>query len=181
MVQCRAICSLDLENVEASELTSTPLLFVDTAGANWDEELEPDGESKRNPQEAEFVLEKARQLVEAGVAAKDIAIIAPYAAQVRLLRSQNDLKSLEIDTVDGFQGREKECTLITLVRSNPIGEIGFLGDVRRMNVALTRARRKLIVVGDSATLGGNEFYQQMLEYFDSKQAYRSVWEEVEYD
>lgn len=166
----------DLESVEQNELTSSPLLFVDTAGANWDEELEPDGESKRNPQEADFILMKTRQLIDAGVNAKDIAIIAPYAAQVRLLRQKSEYRSIEIDTVDGFQGREKECVLITLVRSNSLGEIGFLGDVRRMNVALTRARRKLIVVGDSATLGANTFYQQMLQYFEANQAYRSVWE-----
>lgn len=168
----------DLEHVEHNELTSSPLLFVDTAGANWDEELEPDGESKRNPMEADFVLAKARQLVDAGVETRDIAIIAPYAAQVRLLREKNEFQAIEIDTVDGFQGRENECVLITLVRSNPYGEIGFLGDVRRMNVALTRARRKLIVVGDSATLGADTFYQQMLTYFESNQAYRSIWEEM---
>ena len=171
----------DLDSVDRVEITSSPLLFVDTAGANWDEELEPEGESRRNPKEAEFVLKKAKQLIDAGVDAADIAIIAPYAAQVRLLRDQNEFRSIEIDTVDGFQGREKECVLITLVRSNSQGEIGFLGDIRRMNVAMTRARRKLIVVGDSATLGGNEFYRSMLDYFGDNQAYRSVWEEVEYE
>ena len=84
---------------------------------------------------------------------------------------------MEIDTVDGFQGREKEAVLISCVRSNSTGEIGFLSDTRRMNVALTRARRKLIVVGDSATLGGHAFYTAMLSYFESIGAYRSVWEE----
>ena len=83
---------------------------------------------------------------------------------------------LEIDTVDGFQGREKEAVLISLVRSNDKGEIGFLADTRRMNVALTRAKRKLIVVGDSATLAGKEFYDSMLSYFDAAGGYRSVWE-----
>ena len=72
-------------------------------------------------------------------------MIAPYAAQVRLLREQLAVPGLEIDSVDGFQGREKEAVVISLVRSNPKGEIGFLGDVRRMNVAMTRARRKLLV------------------------------------
>lgn len=171
----------DLDSVDSTELTQSPLLFIDTAGANWDEELEPDGESKRNPKEAEFIMNKVKQLVESGVSAGDIAVIAPYAAQVRLLRENSAFKSLEIDTVDGFQGREKEAVLITLVRSNAIGEIGFLGDVRRMNVALTRARRKLIVVGDSATLANHAFYQKLIDYFEKNGAYRSVWEEQSYD
>jgi superfamily I DNA and/or RNA helicase len=86
---------------------------------------------------------------------------------------------LEVDTVDGFQGREKEAIVISMVRSNQRQEIGFLGDVRRMNVALTRARRKLLVIGDSATLGGHPFYSRLLEYFESLGAYHTVWEEDE--
>ncbi len=66
--------------------------------------------------------------------------------------------------------------LISLVRSNSTGEIGFLGDTRRMNVALTRARRKLIVIGDSATLGGHTFYSHLLEYFELHSAYKTVWD-----
>ena len=83
---------------------------------------------------------------------------------------------LEIDTVDGFQGREKEVIIFTMVRSNERREIGFLADTRRTNVALTRARRKLIVIGDSATLAAHRFYEGMLENFESLNAYRSVWE-----
>jgi len=78
--------------------------------------------------------------------------------------------------VDGFQGREKEAVVVSLVRSNRDGEIGFLEDVRRMNVALTRARRKLIVIGDSATITVHPFYQRMVTYFESVGAYHSVWE-----
>ena len=78
--------------------------------------------------------------------------------------------------MDGFQGREKEAVLITLVRSNQQGEVGFLAETRRMNVALTRARRKLIVVGDSATVGGHPFYSDLIDYVQSIDAYRSVWE-----
>ena len=106
-------------------------------------------------------------------------MITPYAAQVRWLRQQWTDGDLEIDTVDGFQGREKEAVLISCVRSNSQGEIGFLADTRRMNVALTRARRKLIVIGDSATLGGHSFYAALLEYFESIGAYHTVWEESE--
>ena len=167
----------DLPDVEQIELTQSPIQFIDSAGANWDEELEPDGLSKRNPKEAELILKKADALVAAGIDPKDIAIIAPYAAQARMIRRQCKHRHLEVDTVDGFQGREKEAVLITCVRSNPTGEIGFLSDARRMNVALTRARRKLIVIGDSATLGSNEFFAKLLSYFESVGAYGSVWTE----
>lgn len=167
----------DLPGIELSDATFSPVEFVDTAGAGYDEELEPDGESRRNPAEAELIRRKVQSLLDTGLAARDIAIIAPYAAQVRLLREMIDIERLEIDTVDGFQGREKEAVLISLVRSNANGEIGFLADVRRMNVALTRARRKLIVIGDSATIGTHLFYQQLMEYFEQIGAYHTVWEE----
>ena len=170
----------DVEGVVRTDLTSCPITFIDTAGADYDEELEPDGESRRNLQEAEIAIGNAHGLIEAGVSPGDIAMIAPYAAQVRWLRQLRDQrgldKTLEIDTVDGFQGREKEAVIITLVRSNKTGEIGFLSDTRRMNVAMTRARRKLIVIGDSATIGANEFFSRMLEYFEVVGAYHSVWE-----
>ena len=130
-------------------------------------------------QEARLVCRKVRALLEAGVVPGDVAVIAPYAAQVRLLRDLlRDVPGLEIDSVDGFQGREKEAVVFSLVRSNPEGEIGFLGDIRRTNVALTRARRKLLVIGDSATLASHPFYQRMLTYFESIGAYSSVWEET---
>jgi superfamily I DNA and/or RNA helicase len=138
--------------------------------------VEPEGESRRNPGEAELVGKQVQALLDAGVAARDIAVITPYAAQVRLLRQQLPIEGLEIDTVDGFQGREKEAVIISLVRANGTGEIGFLGDTRRMNVALTRARRKLIVIGDSATIAHHPFYRRLLEYFELHDAYGTVWE-----
>jgi ATP-dependent RNA/DNA helicase IGHMBP2 len=168
----------DLPHVASSPLTSTPLQFIDTAGAGYDEELEPDGESRRNPAEAQVVSRYVQHLVDAGVSPREIAVIAPYAAQVRLLRDQLSIAGLEIDTVDGFQGREKEAVIISLVRCNDKGEIGFLGDTRRINVALTRARRKLIVIGDSATIAGNRFYARLLDYFEGQGAYGTVWEEM---
>ncbi len=167
----------DLQGIGSDKFADEPVTFIDTAGAGWDEELEPDGLSRRNPREAELLLKKAQLLIEAGLSPTEIAVIAPYAAQVRLLRDQFEGEGLEIDTVDGFQGREKEAVLITLVRSNSKNEIGFLADRRRMNVALTRARRKLVVVGDSATLGGNEFYRAFFEYVESLGGYHTVWEE----
>ena len=103
-------------------------------------------------------------------------MITPYSSQARLLRGLISNPAIEIDTVDGFQGREKEAVVISLVRSNPSGEIGFLKDTRRMNVALTRARRKLIVFGDSATLGNHDFYLRLLNYFERFDAYGTVWE-----
>jgi superfamily I DNA and/or RNA helicase len=115
-------------------------------------------------------------LLGAGVPPAGIAVIAPYAAQVRLLRERLSVPGLEIDSVDGFQGREKEAVVISLVRSNASGEIGFLSDVRRMNVAMTRARRKLIIIGDSSTLATNAFYSRMIDYFQECGAYTTVWE-----
>jgi len=169
---------VDLPQVAANPLTDSPLAFIDTAGAGYDEELEPDGESRRNPQEADIVAKQVEALLGAGLSADGIAVIAPYAAQVRLLRERLGSLGMEIDTVDGFQGREKEAVVISLVRANAKGEIGFLGDTRRMNVALTRARRKLIVIGDSATIGGHPFYARLLEYFELHGGYRTVWEEL---
>jgi superfamily I DNA and/or RNA helicase len=167
----------ELPGVRPEPLTSEPVQFIDTAGAAYDEEIEPDGESRRNPQEAALVARKVQALLDAGVGAGDIAVIAPYAAQVRRLRELLPLPGLEIDSVDGFQGREKEAVVLSLVRSNAEGEIGFLADVRRLNVALTRARRKLLVIGDSATLAVLPFYRRLFEFFEALGAYQTVWTE----
>ena len=78
--------------------------------------------------------------------------------------------------MDGFQGQEKDIIYISMVRSNDTGEIGFLNDVRRMNVALTRARKKLVVIGDSATLSYHPFYKDFLAYIEKIDAYKSAWE-----
>jgi len=167
----------DLPAVTSSPLTDCPVHFIDTAGASYDEETEPNGDSRLNPLEAELVVKKINELLEAGVSAETIAVISPYSAQVRLLREMLSKSEIEIDSVDGFQGREKEAVIVSLVRSNQEGEVGFLADTRRMNVALTRARRKLIVIGDSATITSHGFYQRMVKYFESIGAYHSVWEE----
>ena len=128
-------------------------------------------------EQAELVVTKVNDLLEAGVAANQIGVITPYAAQARLLREKLLMSDLEIDTVDGFQGREKEAIVISLVRSNERGEIGFLSDLRRMNVAMTRARRELLVIGDSATLSADPFYARLIAHFESQGAYHTVWEE----
>ena len=169
----------DLPGVTEEPHTETPVRFTDTAGAGYDEELEEDTDSRLNRQEADLAAKRVRELLAAGVPASGIAVITPYAAQVRLLRELLKGTGVEIDSVDGFQGREKEAVVISFVRSNPEGEIGFLGDVRRTNVALTRARRALVAVGDSATLANHPFYQRLLGYFESAGAYGSVWEEMD--
>jgi len=173
----RAALLADLPLVTFSPLTACPVDFIDTAGASYDEEQEPNGDSRFNPLEAELVVKKVNALIEAGVSPGMIAVISPYSAQVRLLREMLGESEIEIDSVDGFQGREKEAVIVSLVRSNREGEVGFLADTRRMNVALTRARRKLIVIGDSATITSHGFYQRMVQYFESIGAYHSVWEE----
>lgn len=174
-VRAHLLC--DLPGVSRTALTESPVHFIDTAGASYEEEMEPDGESRLNPQEGALAVRQVRALLEAGVRPEDVAVIAPYSAQVRHLREQLDVPGLEVDSVDGFQGREKEAVVFSLVRSNAEGEIGFLADVRRTNVALTRARRKLIVVGDSATLSVLPFYQRLFEHFEAIGAYHTVWEE----
>ncbi len=166
----------DLPTIAADRADDAPVVFIDTAGAGFDEELEENGLSKLNLGEGKIVLDQVAALCEAGLSPADIAVIAPYAAQVRWLRQSCEYDKLEIDTVDGFQGREKEAVVMCTVRSNKKGEVGFLSDSRRMNVALTRARRKLIVIGDSATLGADEFFTELLQWFESTGAYRSVWE-----
>ena len=83
---------------------------------------------------------------------------------------------MRISTIDSFQGQEKEKIILSLVRSNDDGDIGFLKDYRRMNVAITRAKEQLLVIGDSATIGGDKFYQSFLEYVEEKGHYRTVWE-----
>ncbi len=176
-------------------LLEHPVHFVDTAGCGYDEVLNPETLSRSNPGEAGVVLRHLAALL-AGLPKPDpedlgasprIGIISPYKDQVKLLRREAAeykplwpwLKRVSIDSVDGFQGQERDIIYISLVRSNPKGEIGFLGDTRRMNVALTRARKKLVVIGDSATLGNHGFYQAFLDYVDEINSYASAWEFME--
>jgi superfamily I DNA and/or RNA helicase len=107
--------------------------------------------------------------------AKDTAVISPYAGQIMLAKEKLS-SELRISTIDSFQGQEKENIIISLVRSNDDNIIGFLNDYRRMNVAITRAKEKLFVIGDSATLGADKFYSLFFEYIEKSGSYRSVWE-----
>ena len=142
-----------------------PVVFVDTAGGNGGERQRGDSSSRENPEEADLVARLADSFRWAGIPDREIGVISPYADQVDLVRRElDDAEALEVHTVDGFQGREKEVVIVSLVRSNERGEVGFLQDVRRLNVALTRARRKLVVVGDAATVGGQDVYRDFLDY-----------------
>jgi superfamily I DNA and/or RNA helicase len=167
----------ELPGVKEDELTTTAVRFIDTSGAGHTEEQEPAGPSLCNREEAALAVKKMQDLLACGVAPSAIAVITPYTAQVRLLRELIKTDAVEVGSIDGFQGREKEAVVISLVRSNPEKEIGFLSDIRRMNVALTRARRKLIVIGDSATISAHPFYVALLEHFDQIGAYHGVWDE----
>lgn len=139
-----------------------PLIFVDTSkiDKNGEKKLK-DSKSIINLAEAETTLEIVDFYQKLGIDDKDIGIISPYADQVSLLKNKTDI---EVKTVDGFQGREKEIIIISTVRSNDKGKIGFLSDLRRLNVALTRAKRKLIIIGNKETLKTNPTYERLIEY-----------------
>lgn len=143
-----------------------PVTFVDTKKVDAVERTPEGSTSKENPREAEEVEKYVEEALKQGVDPEDVAVISPYDAQVDLLQRRIGRENLEIKTVDGFQGREKELVIIPLVRSNSRCEIGFLKDVRRLNVALTRARRKLVVIGDSETLEVNETYRNFVDYVE---------------
>jgi superfamily I DNA and/or RNA helicase len=115
-----------------------------------------------------------------------LGIITPYRAQVdhlqKLAESSPVLQPVNhlitINTVDAFQGQERDVIAISFVRSNEKAEVGFLGDIRRTNVAMTRARKTLIMIGDSATLSGHPFYLQLLEHVQSNDFYKSGFEVI---
>lgn len=160
------------------EPRAASLLFVDTAGKGWDEVS--DGGSWCNPGAGERVLDEYRRLVSRGISPADIAILVPYRAQKLWLDNrlvQREFPAVEISTIDGFQGREAEFVLLDLVRSNSEGQVGFLSDTRRMNVAMTRARRGLIVVGDSATIGGSAFFRDFLDAVPIVGRWMSAWDD----
>lgn len=128
------------------------LTWVDTAGAGFDEARDDATGSLYNRGEGELVVRAVQRWRAAGLPAADIGVIAPYSAQVARLRDDPRLAGVEVGTVNAFQGREKEAVCVSFVRSNPDGELGFVADPRRLVVALTRARRAWVGVGDSATL-----------------------------
>ncbi|GAX76189.1 hypothetical protein CEUSTIGMA_g3633.t1 [Chlamydomonas eustigma] len=169
--------------VPSAEVTLPVLLLVDTAGCGFEERQEEEGDSKCNEGEAKAVMAHVESLMKAGIPAFSIGVITPYNAQVALLKEMRPEKiasQLEISSVDGFQGREKEAIIISMVRSNDKREVGFLADQRRMNVAITRARRQCTLVCDSETItsSGNVFLKRLIDYFEQHGEYISASELV---
>lgn len=162
-----------------------PLVLIDTSGCGFDEVFNYKNRSISNEGEyfilREYFLDQMEKILGA-----EIGIISPYAEQVRFIRSQiaedevfQNL-DIQVDTIDGFQGQEKDLIIISLVRSNINNEIGFLKDFRRLNVALTRARKKLIVIGDFSTLSTHNLYGDFIKFVEEKGQYRSAWEFMSY-
>ncbi|CAO3612831.1 unnamed protein product [Cunninghamella echinulata] len=151
----------DLPNIESTENTETPVVVIDTSDTGLGHEVTDDDQeeqSKANELEVTLAVHHVQELINDGLSQDQIGIITPYAAQVsRLIRDIRDKwPHVEIGTVDGFQGREKEAIIVSLVRSNDDGQVGFLQEKRRLNVAMTRAKRHLCVICDSETLSGTK-------------------------
>lgn len=167
---------------------SEPIVYIDTAGAGF-EETENDG-AICNLGEARFLKSHLKTAIASWRQSSSIeqwpsvGIIAPYRKQVSILREMLEQDEelqpyaafIKVQTIDSFQGQEKDIIYISLTRSNTEQQIGFLSDVRRMNVAMTRAKKKLVVIGDSATIGIHSFYQHFIAYVESLGHYHSVWE-----
>ena len=165
-----------------------PLVFIDTAGCSFDERSE--STSVTNPEEAAFLVKLLMRQVTTLAeyytpeSFPTIAVISPYKQQVELLKEllqhapdlQVYSEKIAVNTIDSFQGQERDIVYISLARSNAEGVIGFLADIRRMNVAMTRARKKLVIIGDSATLSVLPFYADFITYAQEKNAYLSAWE-----
>jgi ATP-dependent RNA/DNA helicase IGHMBP2 len=177
-----AVASHTLDNLGCRRDPSrdAPLWLIDTAGKDWTEQTRPESTSLFNEGNAQRAALEVRRLLARGLPGADIAVIAMYSAQVKrlrqLLRDEREL-GVEVSTVDGFQGREREAVIIDTVRSNDRNQIGFLADLRRANVAMTRARRFLLVIADSATLAENPYFAALIDYFDKHDAHGSAWSE----
>jgi len=166
-----------------------PIEFIDTAGCGYLEKQDPETLSRFNQEEAELLIQQVEKLAES-IGTTDwlaekitLGIITPYRAQVDRLQHLAEsssilepiLPSISINTVDAFQGQERDVIDISFVRSNEKSEVGFLMDIRRTNVAMTRAKKKLLMVGDSATLGSHAFYAELIEFLQQKGFYKSAY------
>ncbi|MBN2143261.1 MAG: AAA family ATPase [Candidatus Aureabacteria bacterium] len=165
----------DLSLTRETDLKDVPVVFIDTAGTGFEEEWNSDSDSFFNPGEAAVTQKLHAHYLFSGIREDQIGIITPYRAQVNHLK-KTILTATDINTVDSFQGREKEIIFISMVRSNSHGDLGFLKDYRRMNVAWTRAKRQLIVIGDSSTLSRASFYHDWISSIENTSSWRSAWE-----
>jgi superfamily I DNA and/or RNA helicase len=147
---------------------------VDTAGAGLSELRDPVTQSLYNPGEIDVIVTAVQRLLDAGVDPSDLGVLAPYSAQVGRLRLA--LPAIEVATVNAFQGREKEAILCSFVRSNDTGELGFVADGRRLTVALSRARRFVLAVGDSATLAAHRRFAEVFDQLAESEGLVSVFE-----
>lgn len=169
-----------------------PVEFIDTAGCGYSEAQDKETLSRYNEEEAQLLINQVENLIEE-IGLDEwmdrnltLGIITPYRAQVDYLHKLAEAsvtieplhRLVTINTVDAFQGQERDVIAISFVRSNEKSEVGFLGDIRRTNVAMTRARRKLIMIGDSATLGSHPFYVELLDYVQEGGYYKSAFEIV---
>lgn len=159
----------------------TPIEWINTEGLDCNEEFIDENYGRINKSEAELSIEQLKGYITKIGRERflderiDVGMISPYKAQVQYLRRlvRNDAffkpyrQAITINTVDGFQGQERDVILISLVRANEEGQIGFLNDLRRMNVAITRARMKLIILGDASTLTRHAFYKKLYTYIES--------------
>lgn len=161
-----------LRTVESLGDKGIHLQFIDTAGTGFHEEQGADGSSLRNPGE----LELTKNILEQFAWPPDkTAFISPYSGQVA--EAKEMLPNLaRISTIDSFQGQEMDHVMVSLVRSNEDGVIGFLKDYRRLNVAITRAKEQLVVIGDSSTIAQDPFFNAFLHYAESRGSYRTAWE-----
>lgn len=150
----------------------TPVVFIDTMG-KFLEKTKSGSFSKYNPLEAEYVKNLVEKLIQNGAKEEYIGVITPYKDHEEYIKKI--LKNaVEVKSVDGFQGREKEIIIVSLVRANENEEIGFLNDIRRLNVAITRPKRKLIVIGDANTLKVNKTYEDLIEYVKKEGLYKTI-------
>ena len=173
-----ATASLEISNHKALE-------FIDTAGCGFSEQKNPETLSLFNPEEY-TILKKHLDSILLESSMYSIGIISPYREQVKFITESLGEETvlthqITVNTIDSFQGQERDIIYISMVRSNENNEIGFLKDFRRMNVAMTRAKKKLIIVGDSATLGNEKFYTDFLSYCEEHDAYHSAWEWISYE
>ena len=156
------------------QVLDCPMLFLDTAGLQYYEDKGDFDKSMCNFNEAYIVELIAKNYLRIGISPKDIGVITPYWSQVSVLREMFKGIDLEISTVDSFQGKEKELIIVSMVRSNPEKEVGFLAEIRRLNVTITRAKRCCVVVGDRNTLSNDVNVKRFIDFCHTNDIIYSV-------